>query len=291
MAKKMYIGVNGSPKEVKKIYIGVNNVAKKVTKAYVGVNGVAKEVFSGGLDIVPWATGTNAQIAAMVAAADAGLIDLTDYWNVGDERVVPLSAMTGLDQDESHVAQNVTIRLIDTNKYDLVTATAGGRTKSAFVLEQKNCLLEKGKYNLTATNAGSWESSDRRGWLNTVYKGAFPSELQPIFKQFKVPTINEYNGNQIIYSEDYFTFATEKEIFNSRTYSAEAEANALTQFTHYATIGTHTKTLGDNGQVTDYWERTPCIVDGLGTCNVNTGGNPWGDIVTANFGIAPIGVI
>ena len=45
--------------------------------------------------IVTWAGGTDEEIVLMVAAADAGYIDLTDYWAVGQERTVHLSAMSG----------------------------------------------------------------------------------------------------------------------------------------------------------------------------------------------------
>lgn len=40
MAKKAYVGVGGSSRNVKAIYVGVNGEPKKVIKGYVGVNGV-----------------------------------------------------------------------------------------------------------------------------------------------------------------------------------------------------------------------------------------------------------
>ena len=42
---------------------------------------------------VTWAGGTDKEIVAMVAAADAGLINLSDYWTAGDTRTVHLDAM------------------------------------------------------------------------------------------------------------------------------------------------------------------------------------------------------
>ena len=42
----MYIGVDGTARQVKKIYTGVDNVARKVKKGYVGVGGVARPFFS-----------------------------------------------------------------------------------------------------------------------------------------------------------------------------------------------------------------------------------------------------
>ena len=50
MAKKAYIGVNGTARKVKKIYIGVGGIARKVKKAYIGVGGVARPCWSEGLE-------------------------------------------------------------------------------------------------------------------------------------------------------------------------------------------------------------------------------------------------
>lgn len=43
MAKKIYVGVNNTARNVTDIYIGVNGVARKVVKGYIGVNGVAQQ--------------------------------------------------------------------------------------------------------------------------------------------------------------------------------------------------------------------------------------------------------
>ena len=40
----LYVGVNGTAREVTAIYVGVNGVAREVTAMYVGVNGLAREV-------------------------------------------------------------------------------------------------------------------------------------------------------------------------------------------------------------------------------------------------------
>lgn len=45
------------------------------------------------VEIVDWATGTNAQIAAMVQAADEGKINLSDYWAENQVRTCTLKAM------------------------------------------------------------------------------------------------------------------------------------------------------------------------------------------------------
>ena len=45
MSKKIYIGVNGTAKEVDPLYVSVGGSTKKVSKVYVGVNGVAKQAY------------------------------------------------------------------------------------------------------------------------------------------------------------------------------------------------------------------------------------------------------
>ena len=48
MAKKMYIGIDGTAQKVKKIYVGVDGFARKVKKGYIGIGGVARLFWSGG---------------------------------------------------------------------------------------------------------------------------------------------------------------------------------------------------------------------------------------------------
>ncbi len=50
MAKKTYIGVNGTARRVKKIYIGIDGVARKIKKAYIGIGGVARPCFGSSLE-------------------------------------------------------------------------------------------------------------------------------------------------------------------------------------------------------------------------------------------------
>ena len=43
----IYVGVNGTPKEVTAVYVGVNGVPKECSDIYVGVNGTPKPAYSG----------------------------------------------------------------------------------------------------------------------------------------------------------------------------------------------------------------------------------------------------
>lgn len=240
------------------------------------------------VEIVPWATGTDAQIAAMIAALDDGRITIQDTgWQIGDERTVSLAAMEATGVGEIHAAQEVTLVLMDSQHYDLV-----GGGKDHFVVGLKNCLNEMGYMNSTDTAAGSWESSARRTWCNNVFKNAIPATLRNCFKQFEVITCTEWDGTTNTTSNDYFALFAEKEVFGERTFSNEIEAAALTQVAYYATEANRIKTV--NGSADDWWERSP-LADprggGSGFCGVRSDGAAHGDAAGDANGLAPFGCI
>ena len=203
------------------------------------------------VEIVSWADGTDEQIAAMVAAADAGQIDLSDYWSEGDTRTVHLSAMSGSvsNANESHAAQDVQMVLTDPGHYTL----ANGK-KCNFVVLQKDCLKEYGVMNSQNTNLGGWNNCPRRTWCNSAYRNAIPASLRPIFKQFKVRTANG-SGSGVTESTDYFSLFSEKEIFGSTTYANSSAESQNTQLNWYKTSSNRIKRV--NGSAYYWWERSP----------------------------------
>ena len=248
---------------------GTDTASASVT---INADGDAKTLELSYLKIVAWATGTDEEISKMVAAADAGKIKLSDYWAVGQERKVHLSAMAATGVGESHVAQDVT----------LVLMNAGGKTLSngktcSFVVGQKNGLAngtngEYGYINSSNTNAGGWDGCARRTWCNSVYYNAIPSTLRGIFKKFKNVTASAGNVATTKESEDYFAFPSEKEIFGNTTYAnATAEANN-TQFSYYATAANRIKKSGDSGSAYNWWERSPRGSDNTYFCFVGSDG-------------------
>lgn len=238
--------------------------------------------------IVPWATGTDEEIAAMIQALDSGKLTIADTgWQIGDERTVSLAAMEATGVGETHAAQQVTLVLMDSQHYDLV-----GGGKDHFVVGLKNCLNETGYMNSTDTSVGSWEASDRRAWCNNVFKNAIPETLRNCFKQFNVITCTEWNGTTNTTSNDYFALFAEKEVFGERRLSNETEAAALTQIEYYATEANRIKTV--NGEAGGWWERSPGPSPegvGLGFCFVGGGGVALGDSAGVARGLAPFGCI
>ena len=244
---------------------------------------------------VTWAGGTDEEIVKMVKLADAGLINLSDYWAVGDTRTVHLSAMSATGVGESHAEQDVELVLMHEGGYEL----ADGSTCN-FVVGQKDLLAEKGYMNATDTNSGSWEESARRTWCNSVYKNAIPNTLQPIFKQFKTITAETYNGTTLKTSLDYFALPAAKEIFGGDTassagsatsYSNLTEFNALFQFDWYKTADNRIKKLGISGSARDWWERSPFYNGSGNFCSVRSGGNAINDNANFKNGLALFGCI
>ena len=272
----------------------VNNDPNKYPSNGVHTDGYYYELFARPpVKIVTWADGTDAEIVAMVNAADNGEINLADYWSVGDERQVTLSAMEATGVGESHVEQTVTFVLMNAGGKTLVNATPSGRSECSFIVGMKNGLTEKGYMNSSDTNYGGWDECARRTWCNNVFKNAIPSTLQEIFKQHHNVTSRSGSGTRD--SADYFALPAEKEVFGSNTYANSTAESSLTQFQYYVTPANRLKKAGDSGS-SDFWflrsrdDSSPnmfCIVN----ATTNPTNQPGADHASYANLLSPFGVI
>lgn len=257
-----------------------------VTVSYTerGVTKTASFTVSVSVKIVTWASGTDQEIADMVAAHDAGILNLQDYWAVGQERSVNLAAMAATSVGESHAAQTVT----------LVLSNAGGKTLEngkacAFQVDQKHSLSETGYMNSSDTNSGGWSGSARRTWCNGAYRNAIPATLRPIFKKFKNKS-GTGGGSSSGTQEtlDYFALRAEVEIFGSTTYSVAGEGS---QVQLYKTASNRVKKLGNAGSAYYWWGRSPYSGNSTYFCNVYSDGTASVDSASSSNGLAPFGCI
>lgn len=237
-----------------------------------------------------FSSATDEDLVSLIQSADAGKIDLyEDYgWRVGDEREVTLT---------TH--EKVVFVLMDRGSvqtFDLVinvkNKDGSTRTKPSFVVGLKNCLHTKMNMNPTATNAGSWNSCERRTWLNNTFRGQIPSSIRGIFKQFKCKTANEYSGSSITVSTDYFALPAEKEVFGKKTCCTDAEAAALIQFDYYVVTSHRLKQIGENATSNGTWfERSPAYITANTFCSVSDGGSARYNDANYTGGISPFGCI
>lgn len=237
-----------------------------------------------------WADGSDEEIAEALQKHYAGEIDLHDYWSVGDERTVHLNAMAATGVGESHVAQDVTMVLMNAGGKTLTTPI-GSVTECAFIVGQKNILAngttrEGGYMNSSDTNAGGWNQCARRTWCNEVYKNALPSTFVGILKQHQNITAAG-TGSTTTTSSDYVALPAEKEVFGSVTYADSTAEASLTQFKYYETASNRIKNQGNAGSAYYWWERSPRTSFGLHFCCVTSDGTVDRDDANAANGLAP----
>lgn len=243
------------------------------------------------LKIVAFATGTDAEIAAMIKAHYNNKINIADYWAVGDIRTVHLSAMAAIHVGESHRAQDVQFVIGDFEHDDLRTPI-NGHSKAAVTLLQKDCLMdaanasnpvngsedtERGYINELGTTAGGWNECPRRAWCNNTYFTALPTIWQSMVKSVKKKASGGNTQTSIDITIDKVFLAAEIEIFGLTKYSAPGEG---TQYQYYKNATANRYKLprfsSDSGSVTSsYYERSPsvrsisefCILDRMGGAN------------------------
>lgn len=236
-------------------------------------------------EVPTWADGTDEEIAEALEKHYAGEIDLTEYWNVGDERTVSLSAMEAMSPlEDTHVAQNVVFVITEIGgKY-----LSDGVTECAFQVDQKNSLIEQGALRAYSGNTGGWRDCERRTWCNSTYKNAIPSSLRSIFKEF----INQSGRGNGSYSGTYesidtFALRAEKEIFGTITYSVNGEGE---QIKWYETLSNRIKQcpIGND----NYWWLRSAVSGGYTFCNASyTGKGTSSESSNYSYPLAPFGVL
>lgn len=273
---------------------GTVAVAASYTEGGVTKTGTTSVTVKPALEIVTWANGTDAQIAAMLEAHYAGTIDIGDYWKVGDEREVSLSAMAKGAVGETHVAQNVTLVLMHKGGKTLTTPV-NGKSTCAFVVGQKNCLangttIEAGYMNNSDTNSGGWVASKRRTWCNETYRNALPASFKGLFKEFYNKNASG-SGTTIQTATDYFALPSEVEVFGNVKYANKTAEADNTQFDYYKTSANRVKKKGDSGSAYYWWERSPFSGYSNGFCFVYSDGSANFSYASGAGGIAPFGCI
>lgn len=236
----------------------------------------------GQFEIVTWADGTDEQIKVMIVAADAGLINLSDYWSVGDERTVHLSAMTAGDGLNTAQPEQDVVHVLMNGGYP-------GNPNVHFVWGQKDCLSQKGRMNTSDTNTGSWNDCAIRADLNDKYYNALPATYRSCLKQFNVITAQTYDGSTNQISQDYISLFAEQEIFGTQKYSNTTEAAALSQIEYYKTVSNRIKQVGRYTRA--WWERSPYSGNASRYCYVSSSGNADLNAASGTYGVAPFGCI
>jgi len=266
-------------------------VSAASTANYKASNTITIAVTASFIPLKSWAAATDSEIDQMLTAAQAGIIDLYNDagWRVGDERQVSLSAMDATGVGESHVAQTVTMVLV--NK--------GGKTtqdgkECSFIIQPKNFLAngttgEWGYMNSSKTNVGGWTSSERRTWCNNVYKNALPEYLRSHLLQVANKTSAGNQSTTINIDYDYCALPSAIEVgFTNTSYAPAGEG---TQWSYYTDNTSRIKKAGDSGSAARWWLRSPRVSNTTGFCDVTSNGNESNSNASSGNGLCPFGCI
>lgn len=220
----------------------------------------------GGLKLADWATGSDEEIVAMIALADAGTINLSDFWSVGQTRSVNLSAISdgwettqSAAKGESQKAQTVEFVLMDSECKGF-TITATGK-KPSFIVGMKSCMRNTGFMNVVRNKSCNWSNCSRRYWCNNIFYNAVPDTLRPIFKQF---TWAQGVGgtaatSNTVTTQDYFAIPPVKAVLGEQKISFAGEANLYDIWEWYKTTSNRNKEAVDETfyNKTAYWLGSP----------------------------------
>lgn len=246
-----------------------------------------KKPSSGGGGYTPpsWSDGTDEEIVEALEKHYAGEIDLHDYWSVGDERIVSLSAMSQGAVGEIHSAQNIVLVLTQIGGKIL----SDGVTECCFQVDQKNILSEAGYIDGTPYSIPYWNTCQRRTWCNATYKNAFPSTFVSIFKEF----VNQSgkNASTTVSTKDYFALRSEIEVLGT---SSESYSGEGTQVDWYKTSANRIKKYKDSDNeewAVSWWLRSKAKNYYSNYCLINESGSINTMGYTNNKYIAPFGVI
>ena len=209
------------------------------------------------IEIVTWADGTDEQIVAMVEAADAGKINLTEYWSVGNERTVHIEAISEL---ESQTAQDVVLVLVaedtgvedDTNpcyNYTYATPTSG-RSYPSFIFHMKNCFPNRGLIH--NDDVTGWPYTRRGIWCDGAFKNAFPQSLLNAVKQVTFKAYFPGWSGSYQNSTNYFFLPANREVCGGLAVSTY---DGGTLCPYYETTSNRIKRR--NSSATDWWFRVP----------------------------------
>lgn len=124
--------------------------------------------------------GSDDEVAAMINDHYAGLIDVAEYWQIGDMRTITLNAIASGTTGESQSSKNVQLVIIGINHDD----KADGSGKAIITVQTKSGLSAKGYMNPAYNGPlyALWSASKRREWCNSNFKSALPSYLQNLIK-------------------------------------------------------------------------------------------------------------
>jgi len=235
-----------------------------------------------GVQMASFSYGTDAQIAAILDAAQAGTIDLQRDagWKVGDQRLINIAAFTA-GGNVAVPAQKIAIVITSFDEY----MECGNVMQFDFAC----CLSKTVRMSSAGTTNGGYGASEMKTVTLPALVEALPDWLKTRLKTFSVlagsggttQTIETVTGNKL-------ALRSEVEMFGVTPNSPAGEG---TQVEYYkGGDGLRVKTLGLVGSTNYWWERS--AGSSYYFCTVTETGAPYvGYNPATAFGVSPFGCL
>ena len=149
------------------------------------------------------------------------------------------------------------------------------------------CMATTKRHHTSNTNAGGWNSSDIRTYLNGAFLSMLPADLQAVISTKPVKATIGSQSNTLQTAEDKVWLLTEKEVFGSITYSGSAENSVNRQYPVFTDAASRVRTRGANGAAVDVWLASPYISNSASFCGVNTSGATNYSYASISNGVLP----
>lgn len=238
---------------------------------------------TGGVTIVDWATGTDAEIAAMIDAAHNGDIDLQQDggWSVGDVRTISISAFTG-GGSVAHAAQNVDIAISSFGDY----MSSGSVLQFDFV----DSLLEAQRMHSTNSNTMGYGGTEMKTVTLPALVEAMPTWIKDRLIEFSVlagsggygSTIQTITGNKL-------ALRSEVEITGTHNNSLDGEGAMIP---YYLTSSNRIKSGGTGAAYNNSWfTRSPRVQNTAAFLMINDSGVSSYPTNKSTIGLSPFGCL
>ena len=149
------------------------------------------------------------------------------------------------------------------------------------------CMATLKQHHTSNTNAGGWNSSDIRTYLNNAFLSSLPADLQAVISTKPVKATTGSQANQIQTANDKIWLLTEKEVFGGITYSGSSENSVNRQYPVFTDAASRVRTQGANGAAVGVWLASPYVSYSTDFCIVATTGAPYAGNASSSFGVLP----
>ena len=149
------------------------------------------------------------------------------------------------------------------------------------------CMAVTKQHHTSNTNAGGWNNSDIRNFLNNTFILTLPEDLQAVISAKPVKATIGSQSNTLQTAEDKIWIPTEKEVFGQITYSGSAENAVNNMYPIFTDNASRVRTQGANGAAVSVWLASPGVSNSYNFCTVTASGAPAHYNAGTSCGVLP----